>query len=79
MMRLEPASLYDQAIIGVASRIGHEDILAYDKDQIMMLLIKDGMTEEDAMDHFYYNIIGSWVGEGTPIFVSKEGLFDLDI
>jgi hypothetical protein len=30
--------------------------------------MEEGMTEEDALEHYYYNIAGSWVGEKTPIF-----------
>jgi hypothetical protein len=72
MMRLEPAEFFDKAIIGTAHRCGHDDILAYDRELIIHLLMEDGMTEEDAIEHFEYNIIGSWVGEGTPIFISKD-------
>lgn len=79
MMRLEPADHYDEAIIGVASRCGHEDILAYDADLIIQLLMNDGMTEEDAVEHFEYNVIGSWVGEGTPIFVSANRMYEFEL
>ena len=30
------------------------------------------MSEEDALEHFYYNMIGSYVGESTPVFLFKE-------
>tara|TARA_R110002060_G_scaffold77351_1_gene88712 strand:- start:44997 stop:45128 length:132 start_codon:yes stop_codon:yes gene_type:complete len=29
----------------------------------------DDMNEEDAVDFFYYNTIGSYVGEKTPLFL----------
>jgi len=28
----------------------------------------DEMTYEDALDHFHYNVLGSYVGEKTPAF-----------
>jgi hypothetical protein len=28
------------------------------------------MTEEDAIEYFYYNVEGAWVGENTPAFMS---------
>ena len=31
-----------------------------------------GMTEEDAVEYFDYNVQGAWVGEGTPIFLYDE-------
>ncbi len=27
------------------------------------------MTEEDAIEHYEYNIIGGWIGDKTPIVV----------
>ena len=35
----------------------------------MILVTKEDMTHEDALDHFYYNVSGAYVGEYTPIFV----------
>ena len=29
---------------------------------------RDGMSEEDAIDFFYYNIVGAYMGEHTPCF-----------
>jgi hypothetical protein len=34
---------------------------------------RDEMTEEDAQEHFSYNIQGSYVGKGTPIYVNGGG------
>ena len=31
------------------------------------------MTDEDAMEHFEYNIAGAYVGPKTPIFVFGYG------
>lgn len=60
---------YDDCIAGVVSRIGQEDILCYDKGKVITKLMSEGMTEEDAFDHFEYNMIGSYVGECTPCFI----------
>jgi len=27
------------------------------------------MTYEDALEHYDYNIAGSYIGEGTPIYI----------
>lgn len=37
--------------------------------------IKNGVTVEDkkyeeALEHFQYNVLGGWVGENTPIFIT---------
>ena len=61
---------FDEAIIGIAQRCGSEDVLAYDAEKCLEILVeKDDMTQEEAMDYFSFNVSGAYVGEGTPIFV----------
>jgi hypothetical protein len=62
---------FDDAIIGVAERI---DLVAvcYDYAKIIAQLMQD-MTEEDAIEYFDFNILGAYVGEHTPIFLTTEG------
>ncbi len=60
---------HDDAIIGFASRIGMEDVAAYDYDKVIGKLVDEGLTHEEAIEHFDFNIIGAWVGEQTPVFV----------
>jgi hypothetical protein len=61
---------FDEAIIGVAERIGMEPVVAYDIDKIIEILSRD-MTEEEAIEYFDFNIIGAYVGERTPIYINK--------
>ena len=30
--------------------------------------MKDDMTQEDALEYLYYNCVGAYVGEQTPIW-----------
>ena len=62
---------FDEAIIGVAERIGMEAVVAYDTDKIIEILSRD-MTEEEAVEYFDFNIIGAYVGERTPIYIKKK-------
>lgn len=56
----------DEAIIGYDDQTGR---LIYSMSKIIdILIIDDGMTEEDALEHYYYNIHGGYVGEKTPIW-----------
>jgi len=56
----------DEAIIGYDDQSGR---LIYSMSKIIdILIIDDGMTEEDALEHYYYNIHGGYVGEKTPIW-----------
>ena len=61
---------FHDCLIGVCSRFGQEEIAAYDYQKVIQKLIDDGMTEEEAIDFFEFNIIGSWVGEHTPCFIN---------
>ena len=63
---------FDGAIIGMAERINLGPVVAYDIDAILQILInRDNMTYEEAYEFFNYNIIGAWMGENTPIFITK--------
>ena len=62
---------FDYALIGVCERAGQPTIAMYDKDKCINLLIeRDGMTEEEAEEYLYFNVVGAWVGEYTPCFVT---------
>ena len=62
---------FDDAIIGVASRCGISDLIAYDVSKIIDILQKrDGMTHEEAQEYFEFNVIGAYMGEHTPIFIT---------
>ena len=59
---------FDEAIIGVC-HVGSNTIALYDLEKCIEILMRDDeMTYEDALDHFYYNVLGSYVGEKTPAF-----------
>jgi hypothetical protein len=60
---------FDEAIIGVAERIGMEPVVAYSVGAILQILAQD-MTEDEAVEYFEFNILGAYVGERTPVFVS---------
>jgi hypothetical protein len=57
----------DSAVIGV--EIGEPMRLIYSVTKIIEHLVtEDEMTVEDAIEHFEFNIRGSYVGEQTPIW-----------
>lgn len=58
---------FDDAVIGVESNTLR---LVYDVDKMVDILIKrDGMTGEDAMDYLNFNVISAYVGVQTPIYI----------
>ena len=66
---------FDDAILGLGRRCSQPDLLVYDVDKCVDILMEDGMTQEEAMEYFEFNVVGAWMGEGTPIFLySGEGV-----
>lgn len=62
---------FDDCIIGIASRCGQPDLVVYDSVKIVdKLVLRDGMSYEDAVEFYEYNILGAWVGEGTPLYIT---------
>ena len=69
---------YDAAIMGLVQRCGQEAVVLYDTDKILGILVyRDGMTYDEAVEFFEFNILGAWVGDQTPAFFSKASLEDL--
>ena len=65
---------YDECIIGIAHRAGQPDILAYNVDAVIIELVKQGMTTEEAIESFDFKFLGTYVGERTPIFIDTNFL-----
>jgi hypothetical protein len=61
---------FDEAIIGVSERIGDEPVVAYDKEKILEIL-SNSMTADEAWEYFEFNILGAYVGEKTPVFITR--------
>ena len=63
---------FEDALIGTSERAGGQPTIAmYDTDKCLAILReRDGMTEEEAEEYFYFNVVGAWVGDYTPCFVT---------
>ena len=68
---------FDRAVLGTSQRIGMEDCIVYDVNEVLLILMQD-MSEEDALEHFDYNIAGSYVGETTPIFLWPKTMKEIE-
>ena len=60
---------YDECIVGVVRRCGSPTALCYSYKKVIKQLMKEGLSEEEAIEHFEFNQIGAWVGENTPFFL----------
>ncbi len=66
---------FEGAFIGVATRCGQPTLAVYSAHKCIKLLVeRDGMTHEEAMEYFEYNTEGAWLGDRTPIFVIMKDL-----
>ncbi len=71
LLFMDPGSQFDSCILGVAERCGLGPVVVYDTDKIIAALVNEGLSEEDALDHFGFNIIGAYVGERTPVYLTR--------
>jgi len=74
---------FEKALLGVGERAGQPTIAVYDFDRCVAVLCeRDNMSMDEAVDFMYYNVVGAWMGDETPIFVrqgqSIEELTDVD-
>lgn len=56
---------FDDAVIGIEIPSMR---LIYSVQKCIEILMEDDMDELDAVEHFYYNVSGAYVGEQTPIW-----------
>ena len=72
------ATGFEEAVIGISERCGAPSLVAYDADKCIQILIDQGMTDEEAVEYFGYNVVGSYVGERTPIFIWNKTIEEID-
>lgn len=66
---------FDEAIIGI-SQCNTPKAVYDTKKCIEILIERDKMSEEEAVEFFQHNVVGSYMGEKTPIFtILKTNLF----
>lgn len=70
-LELLKADGFDEAVIGVVfDKVIGVARLAYSRCQCLEILMnRDGMTEDEALEYFDFNVEGAYVGEKTPIWV----------
>ena len=55
---------FEEALMGIVERINTVST-CYNTGKIIEILMRD-MPEEEAIEHFHFNVVGGWVGEHTP-------------
>jgi len=60
---------FDAAIIGHVAVAGRRDVVLYDREKFIKILMAN-MSQEDAEEYFEYNVQSAYVGEATPAFAT---------
>lgn len=61
---------FEPCIVGIVERFGQPVLLAYDYEACIQLLIgRDGMDRDEAIEFFEFNTLGLWAGDHTPVFI----------
>jgi hypothetical protein len=75
-LTLLTADGFDEAIVGVARQFTKTFVL-YDLERVLQILMRDGLTREEAEEHFEFNIVGAFVGDATPAFLIRREQLDI--
>lgn len=60
---------FDEALIGIVTIGGGKILALYDVAKCMSILITDqGMSPDNALEYFEFNVANAYVGEKTPAF-----------
>jgi hypothetical protein len=63
---------YDKCIVGVVEMFGRPPVVCYDKQLLLDTMVEQGMESwEEALEYFNFNVVGAWMGEYTPVFLSR--------
>ena len=74
---------YDEAFIGLGWRYHDGPVAVYDREKGVEVIMAGGLGFEEALEYFEFNVVGSWVGDRTPVFmvvvdgkkVQDEGIY----
>jgi len=59
---------FEEAFIGCCARTNRA-IYSYEKCLDVLMDGDSELTRDDAIEHMEFNVVGSYMGEGTPIFL----------
>lgn len=63
---------FEDAFIGLSRRCGQPTLATYSVQKALRVLMdRDGMSEEDAIEFFEFNVVGAWMGPHTPVWLEE--------
>lgn len=65
---------FELAFLGPAERCGQPTLASYSAKRALRVLVeRDGMSYEEAVEWFGFNVVGAWAGPGTPVWIRDDG------
>lgn len=60
---------FEDAYMGYAAQACSSPLAVYDYDRcVRVLMERDGMSWDEAVDFIEFNVVGAFLGPGTPLF-----------
>ena len=70
------ANGFEDAFLGYTEiRKTGEILSVYSTEKCLEILVKQKMTEEEALEYFEFNVLGAYV-QGAPLFLTETSLED---
>ena len=70
---------FDSAMIGVGERNNTDSMIVYDYDKMVdVLVMRDGMAQEEAEEYLDYNVVCAWIGDTTPIILKNKSIEEIN-
>lgn len=64
---------FNDSIIGITEEFGNGSRILYSKEKIIKTLMeRDGMTEEESLEYYDFNILGLFAGDQNPVFLTTN-------
>jgi|OM-RGC.v1.032403760 hypothetical protein len=61
---------FDDAVLGLSRGTLGSDVAVYSIDKCIQVLVKrDGMSEDEAIEFMNFNVLDAYMGPMTPMFV----------
>lgn len=61
---------FEAAFVGTVTRNTMERVACYDVDKMIQVLVdRDGMEYDDAVEFLEFNVFCMWVGDETPVLL----------
>jgi hypothetical protein len=63
----------DDAILGIVEEFGNDPRVLYSKEKIINILIEnEGMSKSEALEYYDFNILGMYVSDQNPVFLTTD-------